>query len=876
MSRATADESPLTLALAAHDLVQEDPAAAASQAADALESARASRDREAEAAALHALGFARVELGDPRAIRTLRAAVRVAERSGQLRRAALARRPLSVCLAYTGGFAAGLRELDLARAALSGVELARTEVFHLAVLGLAGRAPVSLEPSRRALRTLRRAGDVIWEARLLKNRGELLTERGDAAAAKPDLERARDLYASLGKDVGAINAEILLIRLSFLRGDIVECLKQLDDAERRPLPARSAWDVELTRAEALVAARLLPEARRVLAAALALWERAGVEDYLSKGRLDVARLSLLAGDYESTRALADSARRSFAAGRQRIHAARATGLMLAAAVAAGDLPASAIRSGRHAAAVLAASGWQQDALRLRLLVARAAVALGSLRVARDELHGCANLRRSGSAADRIDYWHAHALLRLAEGDRRNGERALRVGLRLLDDYRAALGASELRASVSRLGSDLASAGLRLALADRNPRGVLAWAERLRASALRLPRVNAPDDPELRAREVDLRRLGAQIRRAESADRSTQSLIAQQTRLETAIRRRTRVAAAASGRPLPIPQASEVAHLLGPRALVEYVELDGRLHAVTLVQRRLALHELGPSARARKELEWLRFALSRLAYERRGPGRAAALAGATASARALDEVLLRPLASVVDSTQSMVLVPTGSLHAIPWSVLPSLHGRPTVVAPSVAVWMGLESRTRARLRTAALIAGPRLRHATPEVERLAALYPQTRLLTGKAATTERALAALDGVGLAHFACHGQFRADNPLFSSLELADGSLTALQLQRLRRPPSLIVLSACDLALSDRHPGDELLGIAAALLGIGTRTIVASVAPIPDATAERIMVAFHSELAGGASPASALARVQADLPDAAAMSAAFVCLGAS
>jgi hypothetical protein len=68
---------------------------------------------------------------------------------------------------------------------------------------------------------------------------------------------------------------------------------------------------------------------------------------------------------------------------------------------------------------------------------------------------------------------------------------------------------------------------------------------------------------------------------------------------------------------------------------------------------------------------------------------------------------------------------------------------------------------------------------------------------------------------------------------------------------------------------------VAAGLLGIGTRTMIASVAPIPDATAERIMVAFHRELAGGASPAPALARVQADLPDAAAASAAFVCLGA-
>jgi hypothetical protein len=870
LSRAIANHTALALAVAAHALVQEDPTEGAARAATALELARSSGDREAETAALHALGFAQIELGDPRATRTLRAAVRTGERSGHLFRAALARRPLAVCLAWIGAFAAALRELELARGSLTGVELARTEVFQLAVLGLAGRAPVDLEPSQRALRTLRRAGDVLWEARLLKNRGQLLCERGDAAAAKPDLERARDLYANLGMNVGALGAEIILIRLSFLRGDIVDCLAQLDAAERRSLPAR-AWDVELIRAEALVAARLLPEARRALSTALALCERAGVEDYLSKGRLDVARLALLAGDFESARALATSARRSFGATGQRIYAARATGLALAAGLAAGDLRRSAMRSGRHAAATLAAAGWQPEALRVRLLVARIAVALHSLRAADHELRTCEVVRRRGTVADRIEYWHAQALLRLAKGDRRNGERALRVGLRLLDDYRAALGATELRATASRLGSDLAGAGLELALSDGNPRSVLAWAERLRAGALRLPRVNAPDDRELREQETDLRRLVAEVRRAESAGRPVRSLITRQNTLETAIRRRARIAAAAGGRPLPIPRASEVTRRLGSRVLIDYIEFDGRMYGVTLAQRRVSLHELGAAARVREELEWLRFALSQLTHGRDGPGHDAAGAGAKASAAALDELLLQPLAPMIDSTEPLVLVPTGALHAIPWSLLPSLRGRPVVVAPSVAVWMGLESRPRRRLRRAALIAGPRLRHATPEVRRLAPLYPGTAPLTGKAATTEKALRALEGAGLAHFACHGHFRADNPLFSSLELADGDLTALQLQRLRKPPSLIVLSACDLALSDQQPGDELLGIAAALLGIGTRTIVASVAAIPDATAEQIMIAFHRGLAGGAPPASALARAQADLPDA----AAFVCLGA-
>jgi CHAT domain-containing protein len=172
----------------------------------------------------------------------------------------------------------------------------------------------------------------------------------------------------------------------------------------------------------------------------------------------------------------------------------------------------------------------------------------------------------------------------------------------------------------------------------------------------------------------------------------------------------------------------------------------------------------------------------------------------------------------------------------------------------------------------LVAGPRLRHTAAEVRELAASTPEAILLQGKAATAAAALKAIDGATLVHIACHGRFRSDSPLFSSLELADGPLTALDLQRLRRPPDLLVLSVCDLALSYRHAGDELLGFSALMLAMGTRTIVASVVPVPDAAARRLMLAFHAEVALGASPASALARAQFSLGH--ASPAGFVCLG--
>src|SRR5690348_4307955 len=102
------DRRALSHAEEAYALVQADPAGAAERAAAAVALARAAHDREAEVAALHALGFAQIELGDARAVRTLRAAVRVGERHGHERRAALARRPLAVCLAWAGATRAAL------------------------------------------------------------------------------------------------------------------------------------------------------------------------------------------------------------------------------------------------------------------------------------------------------------------------------------------------------------------------------------------------------------------------------------------------------------------------------------------------------------------------------------------------------------------------------------------------------------------------------------------------------------------------------------------------------------------------------------------------------------------------------------------------
>ena len=90
----------------------------------------------------------------------------------------------------------------------------------------------------------------------------------------------------------------------------------------------------------------------------------------------------------------------------------------------------------------------------------------------------------------------------------------------------------------------------------------------------------------------------------------------------------------------------------------------------------------------------------------------------------------------------------------------------------------------------------------------------------------------------------------MFSSLRLSDGDLTVYDMERMRRVPQLVVLSACDSGFSDAHPGEELMGLSAALLSMGARSLIASVGLVPDSDATRaLMLALHRNLRAKMTP---------------------------
>lgn len=830
-----------------------------------------------------AVGVASMSLGDTDgAVAHLRAAVAAGRRAGSRRLAGEARMSLGSALVFRGRPDAAVRAIEAAIGDLQGVSAARARVQRAAILQELGRYDAALDELRRTLPVLRRADDAEWAVRALSNRSLIHAARRTFRAAEADLLDARRLCLDNDLELPAAFAEQNLGCVKALRGDVPAALRCFDAAQER---YQGLGIVEpsllVDRAEVLLSVRLLEEAREAAEAAVAAYQQQKRHVHVPEAHLLLSTVALVQGDTPAARSSADAAIRGFRSLGRTNSVALARYARVQAMVAASP---DAARPGQAAAAAdaLETAGWPVPALEARVMAGRMALEQGRPALARRHLSQASRGRRSGPAAARARAWLAEALLRRTDGQRAAAMAALRAGLRIVEDHQATLGATELRAHVSVQRGALARSGLRMALEDRHPRRVLWWAERGRASALLLRPAQPPEDPDLARDLADLRSTMSEIEEARGEGRSDEALVSRQVRLERRIRDRCRTLEAGGGNGVRRGQSMDglVAALDGA-ALVEYVALAGTLHAVTVAGGRFRLHALGSTDDVRQALTHVPFALHRLATPRGSShGReAAATAVLRHAATVFDDLLVRPLLKAVGD-RPLVLAPTGALQSLPWSILPSCRGRPVAVTPSATLWHRAATGRRAGPDPrVVVVAGPGLPGAVTEAAAVAALYPRSTLLSGQEATAVTVAGWLDGADLVHLAAHGTVRSDNPLFSSLVLADGPFTVYELERLEQEPHHVVLAACDTGRPQVVAGEEVLGFGAALMGGGTATLVAPVVSVPDAETVPLMLAYHEGLRAGRAPAEALASAQVHVStgDSAqsAAAAAFICLGA-
>lgn len=859
----------------------QDPQAVADETAEHL----AALDPEHEAWPLGhwVLGLVRHELGDPPgAVAAYEEAAAAAWRAGDAHVEAVARASMAISLLSLGRAERAMRESEAAGAVAPVAARGLVELLGALVLQRTGRLADALATYDGALRRLREAQDDANIARLLVNRGTLHAYQGRFDDAVRDLAEAEDRAAALELWVLVAMAAHNLGFTLGRRGEVPAALAAFDRAEEayasRQGPTRLLAALTADRCEVYLDVGLAHDAAIAAARAVRLLEEDGDAAYESEARLLLARAQLALGLVDSARGEAETAAASFSAAGRHPWAALAAYVAMQAQVrgtedAAEPPPRSLLEEARRIVTLLDDQGWPVEAMHARTFLARAALARGEADEARAGLAAVAGARRRGPANLRVEAWHATALLRLADGDRGGAKRALRRGLAVLDEHRAALGATELRSGAAAQGADLARQGLRLAIGEGRAAEVLRWAEAWRAGALRLPPVSPPEDPVLTAALEDLRDARSTMRELALSGGDTTVLQRRTAQLEATVRSRTMHARADERSAVAQLDLTSLRHRLGSATLIELTSLEGELYAVTMAGGRTRLHRLGDVEVVESEQAHLRASLRRLLAAPAGSQAAASARRALAATAArLDELLF---GSIRLPDEPVVIVPTGVLHGLSWGALPSLRARPVTVAPSAELWQRDRGRRRPRGGARrALVAGPDLPGAEAEVIQLASSFPDAIVLQGDAATVPAVRTALEGADLVHLAAHGSFRADAPLFSSLRLADGHLTVYDLERLRSVPETLVLPACDAAVVAVRPGDELLGTAAALLGLGVRSVVAPVLPIPDVASTRLMLAVHEQIRLGEPPSVALASASRQHPDD-PVALAFVCIGA-
>ena len=232
---------------------------------------------------------------------------------------------------------------------------------------------------------------------------------------------------------------------------------------------------------------------------------------------------------------------------------------------------------------------------------------------------------------------------------------------------------------------------------------------------------------------------------------------------------------------------------------------------------------------------------------------------------LYRLLIAPVADRLEHAGDLVVVPHRRLHQVPFHALHDgkshlLEQTAVTVSPS----LGERGQSAASLDRGALVLALPDAHAQSvgrEASALAGLLPDVRVLLGPAATTEALVQAVPGPGVVHVACHGLYRAANPLFSSLRLADRWMAAAEMLDLDLDGALVTLSACE---SGRHGSAtvEPVGLGWSFLAAGASGVVVSQWVVDDAVTASLMSEFYRELVAGRAPPEALRRAQLAIAD--------------
>ncbi len=241
-------------------------------------------------------------------------------------------------------------------------------------------------------------------------------------------------------------------------------------------------------------------------------------------------------------------------------------------------------------------------------------------------------------------------------------------------------------------------------------------------------------------------------------------------------------------------------------------------------------------------------------------------------RRLADLLLPPaLHRRLHPQHRLLIVPTGSLHLLPWAALRLADGWLVDQAivhtlSSLTVGLHLARAAQPRRDAAALLIGcgefgeraDPLPFVGKEIEQIAARRPDADILLDQRATSSALSDRLRSpYTLLHIASHAQWFARADHLAHIKLWDGDLTLYEIALLKLDHTLVFMSACDGASVSVLAGEELLGLSWAWLAAGADGIVASLWHLHDGIAPMLTEHFYAELGEHNDPGRALAQAQ-------------------
>lgn len=698
--------------------------------------------------------------------------------------------------------------------------------------------------------------DPVAQANLLINRSLVSMQLRDLVSARADAVRATAIFAAQGLPIDEAQSRHNEGYIALLEGDVVTSLRLMSDARSTlaPLSAELAAVGDVDIASVLRDAGVAREAEALLERAAAVFGSHRMPPARAEAEFQLAR-SLLSHDPARARRVAGAAARRFRALGNPAWVTRAEAIRMRADLSGGRLLRSGDRTSEPrrvpteveveaTAQDLDSLGFRSEATALRMSRA--------LWAARHGAPSTATLRVPPRASMEARLLAHEARAARASRRDRGGEarRHAAAGLDLLTAWQSGFGSLDLQTSVAMHGAGLMFEGLESAVRSGRPDVAFEWSERARHLSQQVVPLRPPPDPALAEELAELRMLRSDDPAWLDSPRATT--------LRERARERQWLGTGAVHAQQRISLDDVRGMLDADTAVVSYLYSAAGLVAVVATAERSRLVPLDTWEEARRALPGLRADLDMSASMRAGSLADVIRRSLTDRLAALSSALLDEPLRVAGDVRRVVLTVPGVLGGLPWGMLPGMRGRSFTVAVSATRWARLHADPASTASTAGFVVGPRVPRGAEEVAQASATWRRPVVLREHAASVASVTALAHEVDVLHVSAHGRHTVDNPLFSGLELADGTLFGYDIDLITDVPATVVLSACEVGRSSVRWGEEAIGMTRIWLHAGTRCVIASPVIVADDDACELLSVMHERLARGETPADALAAASA------------------